>query len=112
MFSNLLKNKLIELFIIKFIKDNLEENELWISKIQEIKLDIYQKGVDDGMLKNEIPENNLNIEEIFNIIRKRVKRNLSNNEILCIIQFTETIEKVYNEGFYQGANIKNNLRNY
>lgn len=105
MLSNLLKNEIIELFNIKFNDKCFKSKKIWISKVEEIKVYVYQKGLEDGILSHTTSKKVAKIEEIINIFKQQFERNPLTTELSYIKNFINMINTTYEEGFLYGIKI-------
>lgn len=103
---SLQKTSFIELFTNKFENEISENNKLWISKIEEMKTNVYQKGIDDGMKNIEVELDKLSLDELINIFKQQLKKQPTTKEVLLIKEINTTIDKIYMEGFSKGLEIK------
>lgn len=111
MLSNLLKNEIIELFNIKFNNECFKSKKIWVSKFEEIKLYVYQKGVDNGMKNIKVELDTSSLEELINIFKQQLKKEPTTKELLLIKEINNNIDKIYMEGFCKGQEIKEIIDN-
>lgn len=105
------KKDIKELFTEYFgNKDNIiNKNLSCISKYEEIQIEIFQKGIDDGLIDDRIIVNIIEKEELFKIFEELFSRTPDKEEITCILSTLEKSKRTYQDGFKQGLEIKNIL---